>query len=281
MISDTFSCLKLKDEPFEVYTPSAHEEINDLFATAEFNKNLKANDTKADLPQRLKLAQYLSHCAKERTYFVSLKKCGSRECNICKPPRLNDHAFQRLDHLPDPTPDDATHYKRFSEVFGTQTTEAAMPSLKTSKDHGSKVPFNVVKQHATNTGITIECGECSKPRLVVSAKKLTAHEKKAFHRLMSDMLYTCGATLSEFKNSTDPNNCRYSILDNCFVRANHNCSKPVEPLYCPCNYTECCCHCGSKRRLTTTTNEYPICTTCKVVKKLPAILKRKRKAITL
>ena len=59
--------------------------------------------------------------------------------------------------------------------------EAAMPSLKTSKDHGSKVPFHVVKQHATNTGITIKCAECSKPRLVVSAKKLMTHEKKAFH----------------------------------------------------------------------------------------------------
>ena len=98
---------------------------------------------------------------------------------------------------------------------------------------------------------------------------------------MSDMLYTCGTMLSEFKNSTDPNNRRYSILDKCFVLANHNCSKPVEPLYYTCNYTECCCHCSSKWRLTTTTNEYPICTTCKVVKKLPAILKRKRKAITL
>ena len=30
---------------------------------------------------------------------------------------------------------------------------------------------------------------------------------------MSDMLYTCGATVSEFKNSTDPNNRCYSILD--------------------------------------------------------------------
>ena len=196
MISDTFSRLKLKDEPFEVYTPSAHEEINNLFATAELDKNLKANDTKADfeeavyflpfssqkfLPQHPKLARYLSHCARQDTYFVSIKKCGSRECNICKPLRLNDHDFQRLDHLPDPTPDDATHYKRFSEVLGTQTMEAAMPSLETSKDHGSKVPFNVVKQHATNTGITIKCAECSKPCLVVSAKKLTAHEKKAFH----------------------------------------------------------------------------------------------------
>ena len=98
---------------------------------------------------------------------------------------------------------------------------------------------------------------------------------------MSDMLYICGAMLSEFKNSMDPNNRRYSILDKCFVRENHNCSKSVEPLYYTCNYTECCCHCGSKRRLTTTTNEYPICTTSKVVKKLPAVLKHKRKAITL
>ena len=98
---------------------------------------------------------------------------------------------------------------------------------------------------------------------------------------MSDMLYTCGTMLSEFKNGTDPNNSRYSILDKCFVRANHNCSKPVEPLHYRCNYTKCSCHCGSKWRLTTTTNECPICTTCKVVKKLPAVLKPKRKAITL
>ena len=181
LIPDNFSRLKLKDEPFEVYTPSAHEEINDLFATTELDENLKANDTKADLTQHPKLAQYLSHCARECTYFVSIKKCRSRECNICEPPRINDHDFQHLDHIPDPTPDNAMHYKRFSKVFGTQTTEAAMPSSKTSKDCGSKVPFNVVKQHATNTDITIECGECSKPRLVVSAKKLTTHEKKAFH----------------------------------------------------------------------------------------------------
>ena len=76
LISDTFSRLKLKDEPFEVYTPSAHEEINNLFATAELNENLKANDTKADLLQCPKLAQYLSHCARKCTYFVSIKKCG-------------------------------------------------------------------------------------------------------------------------------------------------------------------------------------------------------------
>ena len=77
LIPDNFSRLKLKGKPFEVYTPSAHEEINDLFATTELEENLKANDTKANLTQRPKLARYLSHCARERTYFVSIKKCGS------------------------------------------------------------------------------------------------------------------------------------------------------------------------------------------------------------
>ena len=202
----------------------------------------------AEFPQRPKLAQYLSHCARERTYFLSLKKCGKQDCNICKPPRLNEQDFKRLNHLPDPTPGTDDHYKTFSEVFGTDTTEAAMPSLKTSKDRGHKILSNPVKQHASTTGLTIDCNECNKPRLVYSAKKLTEGEKKSFNRVMSDMMYTCGATLVEFNDPSNPSNHRYDILDKCFVRANNNCSKPVEPLYYTCNYPECCVHCGSKQR---------------------------------
>ena len=125
-----------------------------------------------EFSQRPELAQYQSHCAWERTYFVSLKKCGSRDCIICKPPRLNDQDFRHLNHLRDPIPGTDDHYKEFSEVFGTETTEGAMPSLKTSKDCGHKIPFNPVKQHASNTGLIIDCNECSKLRLVYTAKRL-------------------------------------------------------------------------------------------------------------
>ena len=138
----------------------------------------KPNDTMTEFLQCPELAQYLSHCARERTYFVSLRKCGTRDCIICKPPRLNDQDFILLNHLPDPIPGTDDHYKEFSEVFGTKTTERAMPSLKTSKDHGHKIPFNPVKQHPSNTGLIIDCNECSKPRLVYTTKRLTKAEKK-------------------------------------------------------------------------------------------------------
>ena len=166
LISETFLRLKLKDEQFKVYDPSTHKEINKLF------KTLKPNDTMTEFSQRPELAQYQSHCARERTYFVSLKKCGSRDCIICKLPRLHDQDFRRLNHLLDPIPGTDDHYKEFNEVFGTETTEGAMPSLKTSKDCGHKIQFNPVKQHASNTGLIIDCNECSKLRLVYTAKRL-------------------------------------------------------------------------------------------------------------
>ena len=229
LISETFSRLKLKDEKFKVYEPSTHKEINKLFTDVGLDKTLKPNDTMTKFSQRPELAQYLSRYARERTYFVSLKKCGSRDCIICKPPRLNDQDFRRLNHLPDPIPGTDDHYKEFSEAFGNETTEEAMSSLKTSKDRRHKIPFNPVKQHASNTGLIIECNECSKPRLVYIAKRLTEPEKKLFNRIMNDMMYTCEATLVEFKDPSNPSNRWYDILDKCFVRANKNCSKTVEP----------------------------------------------------
>ena len=109
---------------------------------------------------------------------MSLKKCGSQDCSICKPARLKHQDFKRLNHLPDPTPGTNDHYKQFSEVFGTKPTEGATASPKTSKDREHKIPFNPDKQHASNTGLIIECNECSKLRLVYTAKRLREAEKK-------------------------------------------------------------------------------------------------------
>ena len=81
-----------------------------------------------------------------------------------------------------------------------------MSSLKTSKDRRHKIPFNPVKQHASNTGLIIECNECSKPRLVYIAKRLTEPEKKLFNRIMNDMMYTYEATLVDFKDPSNPSN---------------------------------------------------------------------------
>ena len=123
-----------------------------MFTDVGLDETLKPNNMMTEFSQHPELAQYLSYCARERTYFVSLKKCGSWDCIICKPPRLNDQDFKRLNLLPDPIPGTDDHYKEFSEVFGTETTEGAMPSLKTSKDCGHKIPFDPIKQHTSNTG---------------------------------------------------------------------------------------------------------------------------------
>ena len=156
-----------------------------------------------------------------------------------------------------------------------------MPSLKTTKDRGAKIPINAVKQYAANKNLVLEYAECSTSRLVFFAKKLSVAEKKAFTRTMSDMLYTCGATLQEFINpNAENNNKQTSILEKCFVRANNNCGKPVEALCYSVEYPDCGCHCGSKRRLVNARNEHSMRKSCRQKKK-PPVMKRKRKALDI
>ena len=143
--------------------PSTYKEIKKLFTDVGLDKTVKPNNKMTEFLKRPELVQYQSHCTWERTYFVSLKNFGSQDCIICKPPRLNNQGFTRWNHLPDPIPGTVDHYKEFSEVFGNETTEGAMTSLKTSRDRGRKISFNPVKQNASKTSLIIDCNECSNP----------------------------------------------------------------------------------------------------------------------
>ena len=153
-----------------------------------------------------------------------------------------------------------------------------MSSLKTLKDCGHKIPFNPSKQHAANTMLTVEYAECLKPRLIYAARKISASEKKNFHIVMGSALFTCGALLAEFK-SIDLNSIKAECLDKLFVCANLSCIKPIKALYYTFDYPECCACCGSKHSLQKTVNAYPICKSCKEVKKKIPVLKRKRKNV--
>ena len=129
--------------------------------------------------KRPKLTQYLAHCCRQRTYFFSAKNCGNQNCEICLPPRSSAQDFERLGHLPDPTPSsDDLHYKPFQEVFKKETDKSVIPSLKALKDRGHKIPFNPAKQDSANAMLIVECAECSKPRMVYEARKISASEKK-------------------------------------------------------------------------------------------------------
>ena len=71
--------------------------------------------------------------------------------------------------MPDET--NEGHYKPFAVVYGSETTDEHVPSTNENlrKNHG--IPFSPVVQHAKNTGITISCAFCGKPRVVYSKQK--------------------------------------------------------------------------------------------------------------
>ena len=91
--------------------------------------------------------------------------------------------------------------------------------MKALKDCGHKISVNPAKQHVTDTMLTVECAECSKPRLVYAARKISASEKKNFHIVMESALFTCDTFLAEFK-SIDLNTKKAECLDKLFVCAN-------------------------------------------------------------
>ena len=159
LIKAVFSRLHLKENNIKVRDAIIDREAERFFAKTNLGENLKCTDQKDDLSDRPKLQQYLQHCCRLRNYFVSIKKCGEATCTICLPPRLPNEVFQSVNHLPDPTPDDANegHYLKFSEVFGTDTEESHTPSLKVRQAQKSNIGHTAVKQHATNTNLTSTC----------------------------------------------------------------------------------------------------------------------------
>ena len=114
LIKDQFSRLQLKGVPFRVPEEASDRDNDELFKSLSLDKSITLYDCIDDVRRRPKLTQYLAHCCYQRTYFFSVKKCGIQNCEICLPPRSSAQDFERLGHLPDPTPSsDDLHYKPF------------------------------------------------------------------------------------------------------------------------------------------------------------------------
>ena len=154
-----------------------------------------------------------------------------------------------MSHLPDPVLTEASegHYQKFSDGFGTETTEIHLPSAK-FKEQKNTMVFT-----ALNTNLTIICTEHDKPRLVYAHKK--PHILRKFKQITSELLFTCGTTVPELTGNKD--------LLQLYIRGNLTCLMSVEKSYHSAGYDACCCHCGSKRKLTANVNCYPICSLCK------------------
>ena len=143
MLNVLFKRLKLKEKPFHTQDPATDAEMDSLR-----NEILKVDSTllKIDTtaPKVNKQTVFMkfiqTHCF-ERNYAFAVKKCGSRLCNICNPPRLPEDVFSGLHFLPDPMPKD-DHYLPFQEVYGKVTTEKFRPSLWNRKRSSHSIFIN-------------------------------------------------------------------------------------------------------------------------------------------
>ena len=98
LIKDSFSHLKLKDNSFQIFDVVNDNEVNQIRAQINLDKDITGRETGANLPDHPKLKAFLDHCTRQRTYFFSIKKCGKVDCTTYLPPRLPPDVFDRLGH---------------------------------------------------------------------------------------------------------------------------------------------------------------------------------------
>ena len=284
LLSSLFQRLKLKDEPFTVFTSATPDDLEELQAVLiQLQPDIDlAKVSKKNLPSLPHLQSFITHCCKCTHYSFSILKCGSTDCSICRPPRLPKEIFDTLHHIPNPIREGDV-YKPFSEVYGTETTEKDRPSLQSSAEkrvHG--IPFNPSGQFAHNVGKTIRCTECDRPRVMYAARKVHFRDQSKLEAVLDDIIYTCGMGLQEcIPDDISDAEKQSHVLSSVFVRQNMNCDSRIEiPYYSSECFSSVCIYCGSEHNIvpaSETEGMYPLCLSCKSDPNKPAVFKRKRK----
>ena len=221
LLTSLFQWLKLKDEPFTVFTSATSSEMDTLDAVLR-QIQPDIDPLNCTLPGLTGLKQFLDHCCQSRHYSFSILKCGSSDCDICKPPRLSKEVFESLHHIPDPVRD-GNVYKPFSEVYGTVTTEKDRPSLSSSAEKaGNGMPFSPSGQFAYNVRQTVVSSECDKPRILYAARKLKQHDDQRLELALNDFLYTYGMNLQDCIPAELDSDARPShIFSRVYIRPEH------------------------------------------------------------
>ena len=195
----------------------------------------------------------MQHCCRKRHYSFEVRKCGSLECTICKPPRLPKEKFVELKSLPDPTPGSDNHYLSFSQVFGKNTTEEHRPSLNIKKQKKT-LPFSTSVQHVKNVDMMVLCDECDMWRLLYCKTKLKKTQRALLVSLLDNYSYTCGSSLQDIE-LPEP-------FKEVYVR-NISCYEPIEKLYYSAGYDPICIYCAEEVTVQDANADFfPQCTQC-------------------
>uniref|UniRef100_UPI00359011A5 uncharacterized protein n=1 Tax=Myxine glutinosa TaxID=7769 RepID=UPI00359011A5 len=123
------------------------------------------------------------------------------------------------------------------------TTEQYLPSKNAAPEKGHGCPFNPSAQQAKNSGITLQCNDCGKWRLVYAARKVKLQKRNEAEAAMDTILYSCGSVFTEINNNGDDDPEQVTRLADLYVRANLNCASPIELAYDSAGYEMLCIHC--------------------------------------
>lgn len=253
LLTTIFSRLKLHENYIKSYDSASTTDLDEFWsAVISIDATLRerGNYRKDDLKNHSLIAQFISHCCQCSQYTFDILKCGESSCHICKPVRLPPDIFRKLSHIPHPVLGDDSHYKSFSDVFGT-TTKESCPSFDLKKKKKNSLPFTGCLQHVKNSGLVIQCSECEMWRLVFSKYKLKPEELREIQALLDDYVYTCGSKLVDLLPEKF---CNVEIRD-------HSCFDVIEKLYYSAKYAPICVYCGVEEPFTDN-NTYPQCSSC-------------------
>ena len=128
---EVLSRLQLKGENFNIFASATQDELDMCWSAIKcIDDTITPSVTKANLSD---VQKFMEHCCRKRHYSFEIHKCGTGDCDICKPVRLPLDVFEQLKPLPDPTPGLDHHFLPFHDVFGHPTGEEHRPSLHTKQ----------------------------------------------------------------------------------------------------------------------------------------------------
>lgn len=256
LLTQIFESLQLKGKNFTIFNAASPQSIEEMWKelqSIESTLTCGESVTKGTLESKPALSEFLAHCCVQRKYMFQVKKCGSLMCGMCKPPQLLAEVFNSLKYMPDPVPGEEGHYKFFTEVYGTNTTEQYVPSMKKKTQRKKTLPFASNLQHVHNVDMMLQCDECDSWRLLYSKNKLSRQERKNLEVALADYSFTCGSPLQDLDLP--------GKLAHVYVR-DLSCGDLVEKLYYNAKYPPICVYCATSVELNPGDAHYPRCKDC-------------------